>query len=80
MVRSLLRVSGPALCLLETKDEYRHTVDEESEPRDVRRPAEGPAVSERQNRDQDALFSLEVLHQPMPGSERALVSAAAVLF
>lgn len=45
MVRSLLRVSGPAPCPLKTKDEHRHIVDEGSEPRDVRRPAEGPSVT-----------------------------------
>ena len=42
MVSSLLKVSGPAPCLLETKEEHCHIVDEESEPRDIRRPAEGP--------------------------------------
>lgn len=46
---------------------------------DLLRVPQSPAARERRNRDPDALFSLEV-HQPMPGSEQALVSAAAVLF
>lgn len=47
---------------------------------DLLRVPQSPAVRERRNRDQDALFSLEVFRQPMLGSKQALVSAAAVLF
>lgn len=50
-VRGLQRASGPASCLLATKDEYRHVVHKESEPRDVKRPAEGCTASKRQNED-----------------------------